>query len=164
MWILNSRGRRRAVRFHDLHHVLTGYRTTFRGECEIGGWELSSGCADHWAAWFLNLGVFGAGMLCAPLDVWRAFQRGRDSGNLYRATFDDALLARRLGDVRGQLRLGEKTKRAGIGDLSAFAAWSLVGVPFFLALILSSPITLPVLAIWSRLARRHALDSPQGST
>ena len=47
--IPNSEGRRRAVRFHDLHHVLTGYQTDFRGEAEIGAWELASGCL-RWPA------------------------------------------------------------------------------------------------------------------
>jgi hypothetical protein len=157
MWILNSRSRMRAVPFHDLHHVLTGYRTTFRGECEIGGWELASGCADHAAAWFLNLGVFGAGLLSAPVEVWRAFHRGRRSGNLYRARFDETLLERRLGEVRHQLRLDDAPEVVGtpsaISDRIAFAAWSFVGVPFFLSLILSSPVTLPVLAVFSRLGR-----------
>lgn len=92
---------------HDLHHTLTGYRTSFRGECEIGAWEVASGCADHWAAWFLNLSTMGTGLLFAGGDVWRAFVRGRHSGNLYRARFDDALLDRRLGDVRRELRLAE---------------------------------------------------------
>ncbi len=32
----NTKDRRRAVPFHDLHHVLTGYGTDLRGEAEIG--------------------------------------------------------------------------------------------------------------------------------
>jgi len=103
--IPNTKSRVRAVRFHDLHHVLTGYRTTFRGECEIGPWEVASGCADHGAAWLLNLSAFGSGLLFAAGDVWRAFLRGRGSRNLYRATFDESLLARRVGDVRSDLQL-----------------------------------------------------------
>jgi hypothetical protein len=34
--IPNTPSRKRAVRYHDLHHTLTGYRTDFRRECEIG--------------------------------------------------------------------------------------------------------------------------------
>ena len=127
--IPNTAGRKRAVRFHDLHHTLTGYRTNFRGECEIGAWEVASGCADHWAAWFLNLSTIGSGLLFAAGDVWRAFMRGRASGNLYRATFDDALLDRRLGDVSRELRLAEPAPAAARAvDRVAFAAWSLAGL------------------------------------
>lgn len=28
----NTHGRRRALAYHDLHHILTGYRTDFVGE------------------------------------------------------------------------------------------------------------------------------------
>src|SRR6185312_14780727 len=57
----NTNSRKRTVRFHDLHHVVTGYRTDTRGEFEISAWELGSGCADHFVAWQLNLGGFAAG-------------------------------------------------------------------------------------------------------
>src|SRR3954469_22900277 len=44
----NTDGRRRAVRFHDLHHVLTEYPTTWRGEFEIAAWEVASGVRRYW--------------------------------------------------------------------------------------------------------------------
>ena len=40
--IPNSPGRVRAVRFHDLHHVLTGYDTSTIGEFEISAWEIAA--------------------------------------------------------------------------------------------------------------------------
>lgn len=150
--IPNSQGRVRAVRFHDLHHLLTGYRTTFHGECEIGAWEVATGCANHGAAWLLNLGVFGCGLLSAPGDMWRAFRRGRASGNLYRATFDEALLGRRLGDVRRELRLSEPPRPAAAGDRMAFAGWSLVALLTILGAMVWSPVMLPLFAVLSRLA------------
>ena len=55
LFIPNTRSRVRAVRVHDVHHVVTGYATTFAGEAEIGAWEIASGCADHGAAWVLNI-------------------------------------------------------------------------------------------------------------
>jgi len=150
--IPNTAGRKRAVRLHDLHHALTGYRTDFRGECEIGAWEVATGCADHWAAWFLNLSTIGSGLLFAPGDVWRAFARGRRSGNLYRATFDDALLDRRLGDVRRELRLAEPAPAARAGDGVAFAGWSLAGLALLLIQVVASPLVVPIIALRSRLA------------
>ena len=39
----NSAPRVRAVKFHDLHHVLTGYDTNFTGEVEISAWEIGAG-------------------------------------------------------------------------------------------------------------------------
>src|SRR5918912_487278 len=61
----NVSNRRRAVRFHDLHHVLTEYPTTWRGETEIGAWEVATGIRHFWAAWLLNLLGFACG-----LAVW----------------------------------------------------------------------------------------------
>lgn len=41
-WFPNTRGRKRAMRFHDLHHILTGSGTNWIGEAEIGASELRS--------------------------------------------------------------------------------------------------------------------------
>ena len=150
--IPNTEKRKRAVRYHDLHHTLTGYRTNFRGECEIGAWEVATGCADHWAAWFLNLSTIGTGLLFAAGDVWRAFLRGRSSRNLYRATFDDALLDRQLGDVRRELRLSDASAGARAADRLAFAGWSIAGLGLLFVQIVTSPVVLPLIAVRSRLA------------
>ncbi len=37
--IPNTEGRVRALRYHDLHHIMTGYRTDWTGETEISAWE-----------------------------------------------------------------------------------------------------------------------------
>lgn len=72
----NSDERRRSVRLHDLHHVVTGYRTTWAGEAEIGGWEIASGCADHYAAWVFNLSAVAIGLVIAPrLECGRLVRR-----------------------------------------------------------------------------------------
>ena len=65
LWLPNTAARVRAVRLHDLHHVVTGYDTSWTGEAEIGAWELASGCADHYAAWFLNLSAMITVLLAA---------------------------------------------------------------------------------------------------
>src|SRR5262245_36953711 len=48
----NTAGRIAAVRYHDLHHLATGYDTDFIGEAEIAAWELGSGCEQFPAALF----------------------------------------------------------------------------------------------------------------
>ena len=127
IWFPNTKARVRAVKYHDLHHVLTEYPTTWRGEAEIGAWEVSTGCADHYPAWFLNLEAFAIGLVINPRGVFRAFVRGRTSRNLYRRPFDDELLAARVGDVREQLRLSAPAAPASNADKLAFAAWSIAG-------------------------------------
>jgi hypothetical protein len=99
----NTAGRIRAVKLHDLHHVLTGYPTTWAGEGEIGAWELASGCRDHWAAWWLNFSAACIGLWIAPRRVFRAFARGRRQDNLYGEEISDALLDETLGALHARL-------------------------------------------------------------
>jgi ubiquinone biosynthesis protein Coq4 len=101
----NTKQRVRSVRIHDVHHVLTGYATSWRGEGEIGAWELASGCRDHWAAWFLNFWAAAIGLCIAPRAIWRAFRRGRVTRNLYAREWDDAILARSVEALRHDLGL-----------------------------------------------------------
>src|SRR5262245_42723745 len=66
-----------AARLHDLHHIAAEYETDWPGEAEIAAWEIARGCAGYGAAWFLNLGGFGAGLVVAPRRVFHAVLRGR---------------------------------------------------------------------------------------
>jgi hypothetical protein len=104
----NTAGRVRAVKLHDLHHVLTGYDTSWAGEAEIGAWELATGCRDHWAAWYLNFWAALIGLLVAPRRVLRAFARGRREHNLYAEDLSDALLAESLGALRARLGIAAR--------------------------------------------------------
>ena len=97
----NIETRRRSVKLHDVHHVLTGYDTSWTGESEIGAWEIGSGCGKHWVAWYLNLNAMAIGFVIAPRRTWRAFRRGRRSGNLYgSASLDESLLDWTVADLR----------------------------------------------------------------
>jgi hypothetical protein len=101
----NTRARVRAVKLHDLHHVATGYDTTWRGEAEIGAWELAAGCGHHLPAWVLNLGAVVVGLLIAPGRTLRAWRRGRRSRTLYAGEFDPSLLDMTVPELRARLGL-----------------------------------------------------------
>lgn len=131
--IPNTEGRRQAVRFHDLHHVLTGYSTTWTGEAEIGAWELASGCLNWPAATVLNLSVLAIGLVIAPVRVARAWARGRQSRNLYREPGIEHLLPRTVESMREALHL-EQPVRVRARDvagmlLAAVAAFALLLAP-----------------------------------
>ncbi|HEY9402763.1 MAG TPA: hypothetical protein VIQ24_08705 [Pyrinomonadaceae bacterium] len=131
IWFPNTVARVKAVKFHDLHHVLTEYPTTWKGEAEIGAWEVATGCAAHYQAWLLNLLAFAIGLWINPRGVYRAFIRGRRTRNLYRTTFSDELLARRVGDVRRELELDITHAPYAPGDRRAFVFWSLASAATF---------------------------------
>jgi hypothetical protein len=118
----NTASRKRAIPLHDLHHVATGYPTTWIGEAEIGAWEVAGGCTDHWAAWVLNTGTFGYGLVLAPRRVYRAFMRGRKSRTLYHTGWDEALLELSVGQLRERLQIDRNT-RVTWRDRFAFAGW-----------------------------------------
>jgi hypothetical protein len=127
----NVGNRRRAVRFHDLHHVLTEYPTTWRGETEIGAWEVATGLRRYWSGWLLDLLGFALGLLINPRGVYRAFLRGRVSANLYGLEWDDKLLSLRVGDVRRRLRLDRPAQGASAGDRFAFVVWAAVSAAVY---------------------------------
>lgn len=131
IWFPNTVARVKAVRFHDIHHVLTEYPTTWKGESEIGAWEVATGCATHYQAWLLNLLAFAIGLAINPRGVYRAFMRGRRSRNLYRTTFNDELLMRNVGDVRRELDLDKTHAPPATADRRAFIFWSLASAATF---------------------------------
>lgn len=105
LWFPNTGARVRAVRLHDLHHVLTGYATNWVGEAEIGAWELASGCGHYWAAWLLNGAAALIGICVAPRVVLTAWRAGRRCRNLYEGEWRESLLDETVGDLRAQLEI-----------------------------------------------------------
>lgn len=121
----NTAGRIRAVKYHDLHHVLTGYDTDTIGEFEISAWEIGAGCKDFGAAWFLNLGGTFSGLLIAPRRVFSAFTRGRRSRSLYGEVFEP-LLDETVGTLRAR-HVGTTPETSTGTDKAAFAAACVAG-------------------------------------
>jgi hypothetical protein len=116
----NTAGRVRAVRLHDLHHIATGYPTTWQGEAEIAAWELAGGCGRYVAAWVLNLYAFAVGLLIAPRALWQAFRRGRRCRNLYASGFPEAGLQAPVGDLRWRLGLRREAPAGSARQAFAF--------------------------------------------
>jgi hypothetical protein len=131
----NSAARVRALRYHDLHHVLTSYPTTTKGETEIGAWELASGCGAMPAAWVLNMLAMAIGVVIDRKALLTAFVRGRHSGNLYEGEDLEALLARPLGEQRARLRLDREPPQATARDRAAFVAYAAGGVALQLVVV-----------------------------
>lgn len=123
----NTSARKRAVKVHDLHHIVTGYATTIVGEFEISAWEIGAGCADFFAAWQLNLGGMFGGLLIAPRRTFRAFVRGRRSQSLYGREDLELLLEKTVGDTRGVMHVPAVNPPARAGDVALFLFYEGVG-------------------------------------
>jgi hypothetical protein len=160
----NSRERVRAVRYHDLHHVITGYATDNVGEFEISAWEIAAGCKDFWMAWFLNLGGTAAGLVRAPRRTFRAFVRGRHSRTLYGLPLEE-LLDAKLRDVRQRMGLEDaEGQRPRASDAALFALAVLAGLVAGTGLLvlgtLAAPVVLTVLKLAkARSERAHSCSS-----
>jgi hypothetical protein len=153
----NSAGRLRAVKVHDLHHLVTGYGTDIRGEFEISAWEVGSGCKDFYTAWQLNLGGLAGGMTICPRRTFRAFLRGRRSTSLYGEDVA-ALLDRTVADVRAE-RLPSGPLSPTAADVALFAiAWS-TGIVTGLSSAALLAVVGPLFAL-AGLVRRAGRGSP----
>jgi hypothetical protein len=134
IWFPNAPGRMRAVKLHDLHHLVTGYATDWIGEAEIGAWEIASGCGSFAWAWALNLAAMPIGLVLSPRRTFRAWVRGRRSRNLYRGRTEiyDALLARPLRAVRAEMGLDEAVSGATLADVATFVVAAVLATTFAL--------------------------------
>jgi hypothetical protein len=134
----NTAARVRAVKLHDLHHVLTGYAADYTGEAEIAAWELGAGCGPHVAAWILNLAAVGYGSFIAPRRVARALARGLSSRSLYaHRELEEAMLERRLGEVRAELSLDGPAPEPGLRHYLGTALLALGGIALVLGPIVA---------------------------
>ena len=104
--IPNIPSRVRVARFHDIHHILTGFTANWKGEAEIGAWELATGCRKSFIAWFLNSGAVMVGLSMYPKAVVKAFIRGRKTKtNLYYDFNYDSLLTMNVKELRDLIGL-----------------------------------------------------------
>lgn len=149
IWLPNTAGRVAAVKLHDLHHVLTEYPTTWRGEAEISAWEVSSGgLRKFWAGWWLDLMNVAQGLVVNPRGVYRGFMRGRQTSNLFGTEFNDELLQSLVGECRHKLQLEKPASRPSAADYLMFSFWVAFSVLIYLVSV--GPLVLiPVLiAYW----------------
>jgi hypothetical protein len=106
IYLPNLPARVKVARFHDIHHVLTGYSANWRGEAEIGAWEIATGCRTSFIAWFLNGGAVFVGLFLWPRAIARAFRRGwRTRTNLYHDFEYEPLLEMTVEELRRRIGL-----------------------------------------------------------
>lgn len=82
--------RRRALRAHDLHHAMTGYPMTMRGEFQMAAWEYGAGRYPHWGATLFCAPLILFGLCWSPGAMLRAWRAGRMNQSLYPALRSDS--------------------------------------------------------------------------
>jgi hypothetical protein len=82
----NIEARHRYLKYHDLHHLITGYSVGRIGEGEVSAWELGTGSmAVSPVLGTMNLIALSTGLVLQRKRMWTAFKRGCASRNLYRS-------------------------------------------------------------------------------
>ena len=103
----NTPRHRRAIMWHDLHHVLTGYGTDLQGEAEVSAWECRGGLRPLGVyTGSIVLGLALAGLLVAPRRTLAAWRAGPRQGSLFQepCSYEEAL-AGEIGALRRRLGL-----------------------------------------------------------
>ncbi|NQZ33514.1 MAG: hypothetical protein HRU06_19765 [Oceanospirillaceae bacterium] len=82
----NIETRHKYLKYHDLHHIMTGYSVGRIGEGEVSAWELGTGSfLNNPLLGIMNLIALSTGLVLEPARMWQAYLRGCISNNLYRA-------------------------------------------------------------------------------
>jgi hypothetical protein len=91
------------LRWHDLHHVVTGYGTGLIGEAEISAYELRAGCRSAMVL-LLCVGAITFGMFVSPRRIIRAWRRAKGTRTLYYTDIAyDQLLEMNISDLQRHL-------------------------------------------------------------
>lgn len=99
---------------HDIHHILTGWDTSYRGEAQLAAWELASGgCGWSLFFWLDRLSFIALGLVLCPVALGAALRRGSREHNLYGFPSRE-LLATRLEELERFVR-GEGPRGAAGG-------------------------------------------------
>ncbi len=122
---------------HDLHHILTGYPCSMRGEFQMATWEFAAGRFPHPAATLFCLPLVAVGICWSPHAIWRAFLSGRRGRSLYGTETTHEFLQTPLSVIRADLALTQRpTPR--VSDIVAFC---------FLILQASLTVSMPVAVV-----------------
>jgi hypothetical protein len=145
LYFPNFPARRKAIFKHDVHHIVTGYTSTFKGETEIGAWEIGSGCRRYWAAFVLDMSGVMTGILFNFPGVYKAFVKGRRTRNLYSNSLIDAeVMNMPVAELRNKLLLTgyPENNYGNLTDMLLFAGLLLFGVIYATVSLLFLPFTL----------------------
>ena len=137
----NIETRRRFLKYHDLHHLVTGYSVGRIGEGEVSAWELGTGSAfESPMLGVMNLIALSTGVVLEPKRMWRAFRRGCRSRNAYPEAVRSDIDRGRWIDIEG-LRKDILEIRPSIGRAPLRAVE--FGVYSALAMLIHAAIAIP---------------------
>lgn len=115
----NFAWRRRALAFHDLHHVVTNYPCTMQGEMQVATWEFAAGSYPNLFAKLFCLPLVALGAVYIPSKILAAYQSGRRSKSLFSCDLDSKVTTMPVAALR-RLTLGANDPSRLFGDTMGF--------------------------------------------
>ena len=133
------------LKYHDLHHILTGYSVGRIGEGEVSAWELGTGSMlNHPILGIMNLIALSTGFFLKPQRMWLAFQRGTTCQNLYTPStrnWIDAHGNTFLKDLKARHLTEQKNKKIQVWRYVEFACYLMV------AMLIHAIVVIPALIV-----------------
>lgn len=139
VYLPNFKWRRKAIPFHDLHHIVADYEFCPTGEFQVAAWEFAAGKYPNIFTTLFCIPLVSMGALSIPKKQFRAFVRGRRSRTLYGNYDYETLLNKTLGEIRREI-LPEKKNKVGFDDYFEYAK-----LVFLSAMVIATPLLLMVL-------------------
>jgi hypothetical protein len=143
VYIPNWDNRRKAVLRHDIHHLLTGYKSEILGEFEIAAWEIGSGCMNYFAAYLLNSGGLIAGIFLYPRPTFKAFILGCRTTNLYQMSLsDDDMKSSTIEELKNKIGLNSKLnlKNIQVKEMGKLFLHFILSFGLNIVILLCSPL------------------------
>src|SRR6476620_762344 len=140
----NIETRRVFLKYHDLHHLITGYSVGRIGEGEVSAWELGTGsaCVSPTLG-IMNLIALSTGLVLEPARMWRAYRRGCRSRNLYSAAVRALVESGRWQDIASLRQEILEVRNAGIPVVRAveFGFYSAAAIGSHAVIAIAAVIT-----------------------
>ena len=141
VYLPNFDWRRKAIPFHDLHHVITGYPFCPTGEFQVAAWEFAAGRYPNRFSTLFCIPLVSLGALIIPKKQFLAFVRGRRSETLYERYDYEVLLTKTVGEIRDEI-LPPSAPEARFSDVTAYAK-----LVFLSAIVTMTPFVLLALIV-----------------
>jgi hypothetical protein len=136
VYCYNFSWRRKALAFHDLHHVVTDYPCTMRGEMQVATWEYAAGSYSHFFAKLFCLPLVLIGTIFIPKKTFAAYRAGKESRSLYSLKLDSSVTILPVSDLKSMTKSQDAARSIFI-DLVGFAGLNLASLTLYLLPLLA---------------------------
>lgn len=136
VYLPNFEWRKKAIPYHDLHHILTKYQFSPIGEFQVAAWEFAAGKYPNIYTTLFCIPLVSMGAFLIPAIQFRAYIRGRRSRTLYEGYSYEELLDKTVGELREEI-LPKENFKANLSDYINYVklvmlSASVIATPFLL--------------------------------